>query len=140
MKKLTPAALFCWYYLAVSPQGKYGFINANQLSKELGATVDELMACLKKEGIHPDEVLNTDFPMARHQVELQLLANTSSDGVLGELLSKAQRVYTAWSLQRGRRRDWVAEIAQEREQDSERNRERDRGRNRERAKAQKVGS
>ena len=62
--------MFCLYYLGLNPQGEYRFLNANQVARQFNWTVDQLMTTLRKLDIHPDTVLNTDFPLARRQVDI----------------------------------------------------------------------
>ena len=109
-----PFKLFCLYYLGVTPEGTFRFVNGNQIAKQFNITVQDLMGYLSKAGMHPDVVLNTDFPMARHQVDVQLAA----DELTGEgLLHMAREVYDAFHGRLGKKRDWLAEIAREKSQD-----------------------
>ncbi|HUJ76244.1 MAG TPA: hypothetical protein VL359_15385 [bacterium] len=106
--------LFCWYYLGLNPQGQYKFVNANHIARQFNWTVDDLMRQLHKQGIHPDVVVNTDFPLAKWQVEIQLAAESESPD---ELSLRAQRVYQEFLQAVGHKRDWLKEIEQEREED-----------------------
>lgn len=119
-----PFTLFCLYYLGISPEGDYQFVNANQVARQLNWTVDELMAALKGHGIHPDTVLNTDFPMARHQVDIQIAAEA---GGRDQLRALAEAIYEQFIGAAGKKRDWLKEIEAERE--AEREAKRNRGRN-----------
>ena len=112
-----PFVLFCLYYLGLTPEGEYRFVNANQIAGQFNCTVDDLMGRLRKHGIHPDTVLNTDFPMARHQVDIQIAA---SEEAPQELKARAQTIYEEFLGTVGKKRDWLKEIEEEREADRER--------------------
>ena len=106
--------LFCWYYLGVSPMGEYRFVNGNQVAQIYNCSVGELMTQLQKHSIDPDTVLNTDFPIARYQVDVQMAAERF-DGE--QLLDFAGRIFTDFKQRIGHRRDWAAEIEREKEED-----------------------
>ena len=114
-----PLELFCLYYLGLTPQGEYRFANANRIAKHFNCTVDDLMGALRKHDLHPDTVLNTDFPLARHQVDIQIAAETETAATLKEF---ASRIYTDFRNKTGKARDWLAEIEREKQADSERRR------------------
>ena len=116
-----PFGLFCLYYLGLTPEGHYRFHNGNQIAKRLNWTVADLMEVLRKQGQHPDAVLNTDFPMARHQADLQVAAEEETPD---ELRARAREIWQEFRTRAGKRRDWLAEIEREREQDREIARER----------------
>jgi hypothetical protein len=116
-----PFGLFCLYYLGLSPEGQYRFQNGNQIAKRFNWTVADLMEVLRKQGQHPDVVLNTDFPMARHQADLQIAAEEETPE---ELRARAREIWQEFRTRTGKRRDWLAEIEREREQDREIARER----------------
>ncbi|MCH8077581.1 MAG: hypothetical protein IIC13_15355 [SAR324 cluster bacterium] len=112
--------LFCWYYLGLSPKGEYSFVNGNKVAKIYNWTVGDLLHILKKQGLDPDLVLNTDFPMARYQVDVQMAAQQHGPD---HALEFASRIYEDFKQRMGRRRDWAAEIEREREEDRDRRRE-----------------
>lgn len=116
-----PFGLFCLYYLGLTPEGQYRFQNGNQIAKRFNWTVADLMEVLRKQGQHPDIVLNTDFPMARHQADLQIAAEEETPE---ELRARAREIWQEFRTRGGKRRDWLAEIEREREQDRETARER----------------
>ena len=116
-----PFGLFCLYYLGLTPEGEYRFQNGNQIAKRLNWTVADLMEVLRKQGQHPDVVLNTDFPMARHQADLQIAAETEGPD---QLRARARGIWEEFRGRMGKRRDWLAEIEREREQDREQRRSR----------------
>ena len=116
-----PFGLFCWYYLGLSPEGQCRFQNANQIAKRLNWAVADLMEVLRKQGQHPDAVLNTDFPLARHQADLQIMAEEESPE---ELRAHAQAIWQEFRGRIGKRRDWLKEIEREKEQDREQRRSR----------------
>ncbi len=109
-----PFALFCLYYLGLSPDGQYRFSNANQIARRLNWTVPDLLTVLSRHGLHPDTVLNTDFPLARHQIDIQLAAEAEPPQ---KLLGRATQIYEQFRLHGGKRRDWLKEIEEEQEQD-----------------------
>lgn len=109
-----PFGLFCVYYLGLTPEGQYRFSNANQIARQLNWTVADLLTVLSRHGLHPDTVLNTDFPLARHQIDIQLAAERESGE---QLRMRAARIYEQFRLHAGRRRDWLKEIEEEREQE-----------------------
>jgi hypothetical protein len=109
--------LFCLYYLGLTPEGQYRFQNGNQIAKRLNWTVADLMEALRKQGQHPDVVLNTDFPLARHQADLQIAAVEES---AEELRARARDIWQEFRSRTGKRRDWLAEIEREKEQDRQR--------------------
>lgn len=109
-----PFELFCLYYLGLTPEGAYRFANANQLAARLNCTVDDLMGALKGHGLHPDTVLNTDFPLARYQVDVQIAAENASPEWMRDF---AQRIYAEFLGHVGKRRDWLAEIEREKQAD-----------------------
>lgn len=111
--------LFCLYYLGLSPEGQYRFLNGNQIAKRLNWTVSDLMDVLRKQGQHPDLVLNTDFPMARHQADLQIASETETPD---QLRSRARAIWDEFRSRVGKRRDWIAEIEREKEQDRQQRR------------------
>ncbi len=106
--------MFCLYYLGLNRNWEYRFLNANQIAKELNWTVNQLMAALQQLHIHPDTVLNTDFPLARHQVDIQLAADYLPGTHLQQM---AQGIYDEFVRAAGKRRDWLAEIERERDAD-----------------------
>ncbi|HEX7926960.1 MAG TPA: hypothetical protein VF678_05155 [bacterium] len=108
-----PFGLFCMYYLGLTPEGEYRFANGNQIAKLLNWTVADLLSVLSKHGLHPDTVLNTDFPMARHQVDIQLAAEKESRE---QLKVRAVEVYEQFRKTAGKRRDWLKEIADEQQE------------------------
>jgi hypothetical protein len=107
-----PFGLFCLYYLGLTPEGEYRFVNANQIAKRLNWTVGDLMIALRKHGLHPDTVLNTDFPMARHQIDFQLAATEEGSE---QLRGRATEIYSQFRQNTGKRRDWLKEIEEEKE-------------------------
>jgi hypothetical protein len=113
----NPFELFCWYYLGLSPQGEYRFVNGNHIAKHYNCTVADVIAFLRKHRMDPDVVLNTDFPMARHQVDVQLAAQERGPEHALEL---AERVFAEFQGRIGNRRDWLAEIEREREEERQR--------------------
>ncbi len=115
-----PLTLFCLYYLGLNPEGEYQFANANKVAARLNCTVDELLGTLRRLGLHPDTVLNTDFPLARYQVDVQIAVDSNGPDWLKDF---AERIYNEFLTHVGKSRDWLAEIEQERRAD------RDRGRN-----------
>jgi len=120
-----PFGLFCLYYLGLSPEGQYRFQNANQIAKRLNWTVADLMDVLRKQGQHPDAVLNTDFPMARYQADLQIAAEREAPE---EVRGRALAIWEDFRARKGKRRDWLAEIEREKEQDREQRAEQRRSR------------
>jgi len=115
-----PFEIFCLYYLGLSPEGEVRFRNANQVAKLYNWTPSMLFEFLQRHHLHPDVVLNTDFPFASHQVDLQLAAGRESPE---ELRQRAQRVYGDFCRVAGqKRRDWLKEIEEEKlaEQESRR--------------------
>ena len=117
MKLENPFEVFCWYYLGLSPQGEYHFVNGNRIAKQYNCSVAELLAFLGKHKLHPDVVLNTDFPMARYQVDVQLAAQERGSEHALEL---AARIFAEFQGRLGKRRDWLAEIEREREEERQR--------------------
>ena len=118
-RSVDPFELFCWYYLGLSPQGEYRFVNGNQVAQIYNWTVNDLMDNLKKLKIEPDTVLNTNFPMARYQIDVQMAAGTRD---AEQLLELASRIFGEFQQQRGNRRDWLDEIKREQEEDRHRRR------------------
>jgi len=117
MRDQHPFEVFCWYYLGLSPQGEYRFVNGNRIAKEYNTTVGDLLTFLRKHQMDPDVVLNTDFPMARYQVDVQLAAQERGPE---QALEMAERVFAEFQRRMGARRDWLAEIEREREEERER--------------------
>lgn len=109
-----PFDLFCMYYLGLTPEGGYQFSNANRIAARLNWPVAELMQTLRRHGLHPDTVLHTDFPLARYQADFQIAAESESRE---QLLAFAERIYEEFRASAGKRRDWLAEIQQEKQQD-----------------------
>jgi hypothetical protein len=107
-----PFALFCVYYLGLTPEGQYRFVNANQIAKQLNWTVADLLTVLSRHELHPDTVLNTDFPLARYQIDIQLAAQAETPQLL---LAHAARIYEQFRLHAGKRRDWLKEIEEEKD-------------------------
>ena len=108
--------LFSWYYLGITPEGEFQFVNANKIAKRINCTVDDLMKQLAKHNLHPDVVLNTNFPMARYQVDLQLAAEQEDEQ---QLRARAESIYESYLGSSGKKRDWLKEIEEEREADRE---------------------
>ncbi len=115
--KTDPLALFSMYYLGLTPEGEYRFANANKIAAKLSCTVDDLMGALRRHGLHPDTVLNTDFPMARYQVDVQLAADDRGPDWLRDF---AERIYNDFLNHTGKTRDWLAEIEREKRGERER--------------------
>lgn len=113
-KGSNPFELFCWYYLGLSPQGDYKFINGNQVAKIYNWSVDDLMETLRRHKIDPDTVVNTDFPLSKYQIDIQIAAENRSGDLLLEF---ATRIFNEFSASVGNSRDWLAEIAREKEED-----------------------
>ena len=114
---LDALTLFSWYYLGLTPDGNFQHVNANKIAKRLNITVDDVMKQLAKHNLHPDVVLNTTFPMARYQVDLQLAAEKEDQD---QLRARAESIYDAYLGSRGSRRDWLKEIEEEKESDRRR--------------------
>jgi hypothetical protein len=114
-----PLELFSWYYLGLSPRGEHKFVNGNQVAQFYNWSVDELMKNLKRHRIDPDTVLNTDFPMARYQVDMQMAAEAHGPEHLLEL---AGRIFAEFRQRVGTARDWLAEIERERAEERARRR------------------
>lgn len=114
LKELDAFTLFCWYYLGLTPVGDFQFVNANKIAKRLNCTVDDLMKQLAKHDMHPDRVLNTNFPMPRYQVDLQMAAEKED---ADQLLARAQGIYEVFQGSMGNKRDWLKEIEEEQEAD-----------------------
>lgn len=110
----NPFELFCLYYLGMTPEGQYQFSNANHIAARMNWSVDELMQTLRGHGLHPDTVVNTDFPLARYQADFQIAAENESPQ---RLKAFAERIYEEFRGRGGKRRDWLAEIEQERQND-----------------------
>ena len=110
-----PFSVFCLYYLGLTPEGEVRFHNANQVARRYNWTAETLLTFLQEHGMHPDRVVNTDFPLSRYQVDLQIAAgNEPADIILG----RAQRIFEEFSQTVGRKpRDWKKEIEAEREAD-----------------------
>lgn len=107
-----PFALFCIYYLGLTPEGEVRFFNANQIAQRYNWTVADLMRTLERHRLHPDHVLHTDFPLSKHQIDLQLASE--HEGLPAEVLwNRAQIVYEQFRAREGKRRDWAGEIARE---------------------------
>lgn len=117
---VDPFELFCLYYLGLSPEGDYRFVNGNQIAKRYNTTVDAVLHHLRSHDLDPDTVLNTDFPMARYQIDVQLAAESEHGP---DALELASRIFEAYHSSRGRRRDWQAEIEEERDEDRRRRRD-----------------
>lgn len=117
MSPRDPFEVFCWYYLGLSPQGEYRFTNGNRIAQHYNCTVADLLTFLKKHRLDPDTVLNTDFPMARHQVDVQMAAEEQGPE---QALELAARVFAEFQGRIGKRRNWLAEIEREREEERER--------------------
>jgi len=109
--------LFSWYYLGLTPEGEFQFVNANKIAKRLNCMVDDLMGQLADHNLHPDVVLNTNFPMARYQVDFQLAAE-KEDG--DQLQARAEAIFELYLGSRGTKRDWLKEIEEEKENDRRR--------------------
>ena len=109
-----PFDLFCQYYLGLTPEGGYKFSNANKIAARLRCTVAQLMQTLRGHGLHPDTVVNTDFPLARYQADFQIAAESESREWL---VAFAEKIYREFCRSKGKRRDWLAEIAQEKQHD-----------------------
>lgn len=109
-----PFDLFCQYYLGLTPEGGYKFSNANKIAARLKLSVAELMQTLRGHGLHPDTVVHTDFPLARYQADFQIAAESDSRE---RLVAFAQKIYQEFRRSGGKRRDWLAEIQQEKQQD-----------------------
>jgi hypothetical protein len=117
----TPFHIFCLYYLGLTPEGQVRFQNANQVAKRFNWTPDMLLDFLRKNRLHPDIVLNTDFPLARYQVDLQIAAQVEDSE---ELHARALEIFEAYSDVAGHKpRDWLKEIEEERQADQQRRRE-----------------
>ncbi len=117
---VDPFELFCLYYLGLTPEGEYRFVNGNQIAKRYNSTVDAVLQQLREHDLDPDTVLNTDFPMARYQIDVQLAAQATHGPDPVEL---ARRIFTAYQESQGRRRDWKAEIEQEMQEERRHRRE-----------------
>jgi hypothetical protein len=116
-----PFQVFCLYYLGLTPEGTVRFQNANQVAKRFNWTPEKLLDFLHAHRMHPDLVLNTDFPLSRHQVDLQIAAQHEDPE---RLHARALRIYEAFGQLAGRkRRDWLKEIEEERRADQARRRE-----------------
>ncbi len=114
-----PFELFCWYYLGLSPGGVYRFINGIHVAQHYICTVEDLMDYLKQHRIDPDTVLNTDFPLARYQIDVQLAARERG---AEDLLQLAGRIFSEFRARLGTARDWIGEIEQERAEEEARRR------------------
>ena len=116
----SPFELFCVYYLGLTPEGEYRFVNGNQVAQRYNWTVDDLLRQLKKHSLDPDTVLNTDFPMAKYQIDIQL----ASDAEVGsQLLSRAKEIFEEFKSRLGHARDWLKEIEGEKEADRQKGRQ-----------------
>ena len=107
-----PFALFCIYYLGLTPEGEVRFFNANQVAQRYNWSVDGLLKALSRHDLHPDKVLNTDFPLARFQIDFQLETGSMS---LEAKFNRAQLIYERYRANQDKRRDWLQEIAQEKQ-------------------------
>lgn len=117
-----PFQIFCLYYLGLTPEGEVRFQNANQVARHFNWTPEMLLKFLHDHRLHPDLVLNTDFPLSRYQVDLQIAAEREDSE---RLHARALGIYEAFTGVAGhKRRDWVKEIEEERQADLERRRER----------------
>lgn len=110
MGNMNKFELFCEYYLGLTPEGGYKFSNANKIARRLNCTVAEVMGNLSRHGMHPDVVLNTDFPLAKYSVELQLAADEESPE---QLRARAKKIFQAFQSRAGKKRDWIKEIREE---------------------------
>ena len=100
------------YYLGLAPDGEVRFLNANQVAKLYNCTPQRLLDFLRQHEMHPDVVLNTDFPFASHQVDLQLAVGRENPEQLRE---RARNIYEQFTQIAGqRKRDWLKEIEEER--------------------------
>ncbi len=111
-----PFDLFCQYYLGLTPEGGYRFSNANKIAARLKWSVGKLMQTLREHGLHPDTVVHTDFPLARYQADFQIAAESESKEWL---VAFAGKIYEDFRRSGGKRRNWLAEIEQEQQQDQD---------------------
>ena len=85
-------------------------------------TAKAVLDFLASHRMHPDIVLNTDFPLARYQTDLHLAAEHEDADTLRR---RAEMIFEAFSQHSGTAsRDWLREIEEERETDREAARER----------------
>ena len=81
------------------PRARPRFHNANQVARRYNWTAQQLLGYLGKHGMHPDRVVNTDFPLSRYQVDLQIAAGSEPPETIQ---AHAERIFEEFSQVVGR--------------------------------------
>ena len=98
--------LFCAYHLGITAENTYAFQNAPQVARRFGLDPADLDAQLKHHGLHPDQLIRSDFDLAGAQADIQL----SPPGV--DLTVLARMHYEMFLEADPEGRDWDAELQQ----------------------------
>ncbi len=101
--------IFCAYYLGLSNRNETGFLNAQRTAQQWGWDVTQLMAYLQKMHMHPDQVLNTAYPLTTKRLDIE---EVSLAGQHEEAKKMALQCYREFCNTR-QKRDWLKEIEDE---------------------------
>lgn len=104
---IDPFALFCAYYLGITPEDGYAFQNVHHVAKRFGVSAGVIRQCLQDLEMDPDRLLNSDFDLASAQVDVMNVP---------EGVSRTEVARGHWATFRKshrQARDWAREIAKD---------------------------
>ena len=102
---VDPFALFCAYYLGITPDDGYAFQNVHQVAKRFGVSAAVIRQCLQELEIDPDRLINSDFDLAGAQVDVIAVPEGVSRTAV------ARDLWSALLRRQHRARDWAKELA-----------------------------
>lgn len=104
---IDPFALFCAYYLGITPDDGYAFQNVHHVAKRFGVSAGVIRQVLQELQMDPDRLLNTEFDLAGAQVDVMNVP---------EGVSRTEVARGYWDALRGsahKPRDWAKELAKD---------------------------
>ena len=104
---IDPFALFCAYYLGITPEDGYQFQNIHQVAKRFGVSSGVLKQVLSDLEMDTDRIVNSNFDMAGAQVDVMHVP---------EGVSRTEIARTHWEAFRTAAhtpRDWNRELAED---------------------------
>jgi hypothetical protein len=101
---IDPFALFCAYYLGITPDDRYEFQNIHQVAKRFGTSAGVIKQLLADFGMDTDSIVHSSFDMAGAQVDVMYVP----EGV--SRTSVARDHYQRFVTAPKGTRDWAKEL------------------------------
>ena len=102
---IDPFALFCAYYLGVTAEDTYAFMNVHHVAKRFGVSSGVIKQVLQDLEMDPDRLVHSDFDLASAQVDVMHVPEGVSRTAV------AREHWETFRRSRAKVRDWSRELA-----------------------------